>query len=1082
MENLLANLLLLGNGTGYDEGDSLQIYYDDDTDEIKVYLNFVEITEAPFPELVTANPILQELGGDPWYQIVSGATLSGSQVISNYQFCDETTLVRFIMQESYPLFPYMVRDETPDSYLCALTPVVCDLEIDNLVTVINATNKFTSDGQITVNATSSNGNIEYSLSPFSFGAGQASGVFSGLLGGTYTVYAVDEVGCVDNIKVTVGEDSIAYNDYILYEYMDKDKLKVHEIRIQRLNWNGDVKVVTHGSGMPVNYVKQSIGIHEKLGGVEGSALEVNLWANFNGEFRNLFTQNDRRYRVIWSKDKGSGKAEVWRGWIQPSIYSEPYLTPPYQVNIVCYDGLSTLNQFDFTDDSGNLLRGRIKIIDVISLVLRKLDLDLGIRVNCNLFEISQDESEGFIWDQALLDMSWFRDDKNEPKTCFQVMDDILTSVGGRLLQWGGYWWLTRREDETETYTYREFDKNGQFVEENTYNPIVTEYRQLMQDQVLEVIPSYGLTIFERPLNERLSLIPGEFERFDLVDANNNAGGFRGWSLSLGGSSVSFRRGLVGEDRSVALIDGFTVDGRSAFIQSETRQLQYRAGDFLRISFDFGFNNIDSAIPFVTIRFKFKLGSRWLGLQGAWVNSETVYRHYATPQSGLQKFELIVPLPAVSGVVEEDMDIAIYNYRIDVFNADAIGLTAFRGIATTGLTNGYKADVIVTSGFTYADFYELEFGTDAEDLPAIVEPDDYDGSTNPKVWKLVKRLRINDILDISEVFLVVPEIMVIDSVRINLLPQANQTPTLETIRVNVNEGIRENITKTLNLGDIPDTFIPNAKNSYNNIYFLPSGEATTEWQRLGIPERTTLQKIYAKGFVIQYYRPMEKISGTWYKENQITPLDTLVRTQIAEAVTWLNEDFASGFDDWINSGWSLDTGAYVDLSGEVGSGTVTQLVNIPSFTRVRLTYDIERSASSGIRNDVFEIILISNAAVLQVVQVTELSFDIQTNGEIEFTSLYDITAIGFRVRRLNGGGNARYEVYLFDIETVTNETYFTIMGMSLNDKMNEYNFELAELIPKGGDPNSQPGEEPGEGEDFSGDFNEDYGGDFDTILN
>ena len=308
-----------------------------------------------------------------------------------------------------------------------------------------------------------------------------------------------------------------------------------------------------------------------------------------------------------------------------------------------------------------------------------------------------------------------------------------------------------------------------------------------------------------------------------------------------------------------------------------------------------------------------------------------------------------------------------------------------------------------------------------------------------------------------------------------MPNSNRMPVNETIRVTVEQGIRENITKTLNLGDIPDTFIPNAKNSYNNIYFLPSGEATTEWQRLGIPERTTLQKIYAKGFVIQYYRPMEKISGTWYKENQITPLDTLVRTQTAQAVTWLNEDFASGFDDWINSGWSLDTGAYVDLSGEVGSGTVTQLVNIPSFTRVRLTYDIERSASSGIRNDVFEIILISNAAVLQVVQVSELSFDIQTNGEIEFTSLYDITAIGFRVRRLNGGGNARYEVYLFDIETVTNETYFTIMGMSLNDKMNEYNFELAELIPKGGDPNSQPGEEPGDGEDFSRDFNEDYGG-------
>ena len=723
-EATLIRLLLIGDGTNYNDGDILVINWDGT--DIKVYLNGgLIIDPSTAPVLTTLAIEIDDVIGGTYYSIIEGATSGTEGIISKYQFCDGTTLVRFRMQTTYPPFPYMYQDFVVNSVSCSATPVVCDLEIDNLVTIINATNKFTSDGQITVNATSSNGDIQYSLSSFSFGSGQSSGVFSGLLAGTYTIYAVDEVGCVDNIQVTVGEDSITYNDYIFYEYMDKDKLKVHEIRIQRLNWNGDVKVVTHGSGMPVNYVKQSIGIHEKLGGVEGSALEVNLWANFNGEFRNLYTQNDRRYRVIWSKDEGSGKAEVWRGWIQPSIYSEPYLTPPYEINIVCYDGLSTLDQFDFTDDSGNILRGQIKVIDVIALVLRKLDLNLGIRVNCNLFEISQDESEGFIWDQALLDMSWFRNDKNEPKTCSQVMNDILTSVGGRLLQWGGYWWLTRREDETETYTYREFDKNGQFVGEDTYNPLVTEYRQLMQDQVLEIIPSYGLTIFERPLNERLSLIPGEFEIFDLIDAENNASGFRGWTFNLGTSTglslLRLDRGTIfnidtrnrrGEaflqqqlteiTGSVAGITGVGTNKRTASIVSAEYPIQYRGSDFIELSFLYGLANVVSSVPFWVIRFELRIGDKYLESDLTWSDTPAEYRFYPDPKSGLNEFNQIIQLPE-GGLQDTTMSFKIFNYRTDPDSYEFASVTALRGLPTDDIEFEYKTDVFLGPGTGSTNF-------------------------------------------------------------------------------------------------------------------------------------------------------------------------------------------------------------------------------------------------------------------------------------------------------------------------------------------------------------------------------------------
>jgi hypothetical protein len=102
-----------------------------------------------------------------------------------------------------------------------------------------------------------------------------------------------------------------------------------------------------------------------------------------------------------------------------------------------------------------------------------------------------------------------------------------------------------------------------------------------------------------------------------------------------------------------------------------------------------------------------------------------------------------PLSTYSTTVESA---ALY-----VANAyDITGLTGggagnLDGIATTTITTAFKAVKIAGA----LAFYRLEAGTDAESSPDVIRPDDYNGASNAKVWKLAT-ISVTDLADYESV--------------------------------------------------------------------------------------------------------------------------------------------------------------------------------------------------------------------------------------------------------------------------------------------------------------------------------------------
>ena len=97
---------------------------------------------------------------------------------------------------------------------------------------------------------------------------------------------------------------------------------------------------------------------------------------------------------------------------------------------------------------------------------------------------------------------------------------------------------------------------------------------------------------------------------------------------------------------------------------------------------------------------------------------------------------VIPTPLPSYLTAEESRLAFLQNRYSVTGLTGGG-SSLDGVATgttanpTVATNSFVA--IVVSGTAY--LYQLVTGTNSESSPDVIRPDDYDGSTNARVWKL-----------------------------------------------------------------------------------------------------------------------------------------------------------------------------------------------------------------------------------------------------------------------------------------------------------------------------------------------------------
>jgi hypothetical protein len=215
----------------------------------------------------------------------------------------------------------------------------------------------------------------------------------------------------------------AATKYRLEAYSDKYN-DVYRVDIQAEGYTGPV----YSKSIGANKIK----LEKTDGIIQRTSLLISIQADTNFEFIEFFQYNTQQFKTILYKND----IAIWSGYVVAESYSEPYINPPYDVDIVATDGLGFLENYTFDND------GMQSYLQAIQFCLAKLNLGLAYSIAIDLFE------ENNLTTRSLLEQTYFDGSIFNGETCKSVIESLLP-FGAIITQHKNRWLIRRPFEDIE---------------------------------------------------------------------------------------------------------------------------------------------------------------------------------------------------------------------------------------------------------------------------------------------------------------------------------------------------------------------------------------------------------------------------------------------------------------------------------------------------------------------------------------------------------------------------------------------------------------------------------------------------------
>src|SRR5690606_32867920 len=345
---------------------------------------------------------------------------------------------------------------------------------------------------------------------------------------------------------------------------------------------------------------------------------------------------------------------------------------------------------------------------------------------------------------------------NDKPTLLYVIQKILEPFGARIVQWNNRWNIVRVEELRGEYDYREFDADGSYISNGSFDPALTincsgGIKWVRRDQNMQILHGYGRLRIDYDMGLRENILRnGDFRlktifnpifqifTIDIdttgfqvvsptyplnvsreeIDENNVALGLTSTSLNTDGSShllSDVYNVKMGSDNTLKFVIRVKVPGPKTIVGAPIK------------------------VPYIKVRMQVTYGAFYLRGDGTWTTNPAFVIFYLEEFDKYTEFEVVAEQPdsgAVSGY-----DLAIKLFHAYVKHTDFDSVADVQAVATTSLGIGTRLEALLTgffSGSTFMCYYELEENTDAESIPEIIRPNDYHATNNPVQWILKDR--------------------------------------------------------------------------------------------------------------------------------------------------------------------------------------------------------------------------------------------------------------------------------------------------------------------------------------------------------
>lgn len=362
--------------------------------------------------------------------------------------------------------------------------------------------------------------------------------------------------------------------------------------------------------------------------IRGTGLTIDLEANVNLTFEDLYTENEQDYTVIFYRNN----KVLFRGFLKPDGVFQSYTRDEWIISLDCVDGLGTLENLSFVKDNGLRYVGKLKVLDIIYNCLKRTGIVMPINTSVNV------NYNGFVGNDILdniylISDRFFKEDSQGTgdgtlMSCEEVLKSVLGIFRACITQQDGEWYIYKADEiyNNTNVLFNRYDVNNDYVGNKTNNLLKTIGSQVDNfyphfaggDQKIKIEGSISAFRLGYKYGFLNGLLPnGKLERtgtnFDLWTENPPAIPFIINDPQIPSGLIIRTQGLSDTELLVLTSTAISVD----------------LGD----KFDFKVNATITGGQ-VLLPFRIKIGSNYLDNNGIWsTNPNTFYTPVIGEASG-----------------------------------------------------------------------------------------------------------------------------------------------------------------------------------------------------------------------------------------------------------------------------------------------------------------------------------------------------------------------------------------------------------------------------------------------------------------
>ena len=214
-----------------------------------------------------------------------------------------------------------------------------------------------------------------------------------------------------------------------FEFTDV-KTIVHRVEISDATFVGDSTQIYGSCSLDYSETKDT------LEPVRGSGLQIDLEADSNLTFYDLYSEEERTFSVVYTR----ANEILFNGWLSPEGIYESLVSDKWIISLDCTDGLGFLANLSYVEDATGLnFVGKQSLLEIVVNCLKRTKTPQNILTSVKIYYDGLDQTLN-TFDNVYFNANRFiKDDKDTIMNCEEVLKSVLEPFGAVITSHKGEW-------------------------------------------------------------------------------------------------------------------------------------------------------------------------------------------------------------------------------------------------------------------------------------------------------------------------------------------------------------------------------------------------------------------------------------------------------------------------------------------------------------------------------------------------------------------------------------------------------------------------------------------------------------------